>query len=573
MRLKLLIILIILGALFRFIALGSNPPSLNWDEVAIGWNAYSILQTGKDEYGTYLPLTFRSFDDYKSPLYIYLTSAALFLFGKNEFAIRFTSAFFGVLTIPIFYLLCQHMLRTTTTIPIWKNRIANISLFAAAILTISPWHIHFSRVAFEANIALFWELAGILFLLKWSQQRNFTTLMYSVVAFTLALYSYANARLLIPLFLLGYLISYGRELLTAKKQIIAGGFIALLLCIPLFLQMYQGDGLARYNATTILGKKVIEIFARNNKLAKEDFDNGDGWLSSKVHNFRIPIAQSVTANYLSHFNYSFLFVFADLPRHQVPGFGLLYVWQLPLILVGITFLIRNRKQLNAFLPLWLGFIAPIPAALTWQVPHSIRALLLLPVLSLVTGIGLWVVIKEIQRYDLKSYTRPPAKTGDDKFNKFLKWTWPKVSFLLIFIVMGFSVIHYLISYTILLPKEFSAYWLYRRKEAVQIIESKKENYDSITVSLSLDWSYLWFLWYGNYSPREYLSQGGTVSGGFSETQNRVGKIKFHNFDYEKQRKIPHSLMIGSPSDFPGKLIPDEKMLDLSGKPIIYIVKS
>jgi 4-amino-4-deoxy-L-arabinose transferase-like glycosyltransferase len=564
MRTKFLIATLIIAFLFRFIDLGKNPPSLNWDEVAIGWNAYSVLQAGKDEYGKSFPLIFRSFDDYKSPAYIYATVISIFLFGKNEFAVRFPSAFFGVLTVGVFYLFVKRLLKTHQADGTWSNRIANIALFSTFMLAISPWHIHFSRVGFEANMALFFEIAGTLCILKWIEDKKIISLLLSVVSFAIAAYSYASARLLVILILMGIGAYYYKQIINNKKQIVIGGLVGLLLCIPLFIQLFQGVGLARYNATTILGKEKKEIFERNNVLAKEDYDLGEGWLSSKVHNFRIPIAVNITNNYLTHFNYSFLFKFADLPRHQIPGFGLLYVWQLPLIIIGLVFIIRNRKYLNAQLSLWWLFISPVPAAITWQVPHSIRSLLLLPIFCILTGVGLWVVLKYLQKQDLKAYTRSYT---------FLEWVWPKASFVLIISFLVTSVAQVIVSYRVYLPVEFSQYWLYGRKEMVASVEQKKNNFDHIIVALSLDWSYLWFLWYGDYSPQKYIDAGGTVSGGFLETQNKVEKIEFHNFNYDEQKKVPNSLMIGSPSDFPGGLVPDEKILDLSGKPIIYIVKS
>lgn len=84
-----LFLIVLLASLLRFYHFTSNPPGLNTDETAIGYNAYSILKTGKDEYSQKFPLAFRSFDDYKPPLYIYLTVPSVAIFGLNEFAVRF----------------------------------------------------------------------------------------------------------------------------------------------------------------------------------------------------------------------------------------------------------------------------------------------------------------------------------------------------------------------------------------------------------------------------------------------------------------------------------------------------
>ena len=104
-----LIVIFVLGAFLRFYHLGQSPPSLNWDEASLGYDSYSLLKTGRDQYGKFLPLAFRSFDDYKPPVYVYLTVPSLILFGLNAQAVRFPSALLGTLTILIVYLITKKM--------------------------------------------------------------------------------------------------------------------------------------------------------------------------------------------------------------------------------------------------------------------------------------------------------------------------------------------------------------------------------------------------------------------------------------------------------------------------------
>ncbi|MEK7118952.1 MAG: glycosyl transferase, partial [Patescibacteria group bacterium] len=73
---KTYIVLVLIGILaffLRFYNATQIPPSLSWDEVSIGYNAYSILKTGRDEFGRFLPLdAFVAYGDYKPVLPIYL---------------------------------------------------------------------------------------------------------------------------------------------------------------------------------------------------------------------------------------------------------------------------------------------------------------------------------------------------------------------------------------------------------------------------------------------------------------------------------------------------------------------
>lgn len=140
----ILFLIIIFAGFLRFYQLGSVPPSLNWDEASSGYNAYAILKTGKDEYGNFLPIEFRSFEDYKPPVYIYLTVPSVALFGLTEFAVRFPAALFGTLSILVFYLLLLELLTSFE-----RNQRNLIALIGAFCLTVSPWHIQFSRAAYE----------------------------------------------------------------------------------------------------------------------------------------------------------------------------------------------------------------------------------------------------------------------------------------------------------------------------------------------------------------------------------------------------------------------------------------
>src|SRR3989337_2916838 len=131
----ILLPIIIFGLFLRILRLDSRPLGFTWDEAALGYNAYSILKTGRDEHSQVLPIVFKSFGDYKPGLYIYFTTPIVKALGLTECATRLPSAIFGTLLILVVYLLT-------------KNH------FASLMLAINPWAIHFSRGAWEANLAL-----------------------------------------------------------------------------------------------------------------------------------------------------------------------------------------------------------------------------------------------------------------------------------------------------------------------------------------------------------------------------------------------------------------------------------
>src|SRR3989339_1082012 len=100
----LLIIIIVLAFLLRFWKLDTYP-AFNADEAALGYNAYSLILTGKDEHGNSWPVHFRSFNDFKPGGYVYIILPFVKVFGLNEWSVRSPNAILGVGTVYVLYLL------------------------------------------------------------------------------------------------------------------------------------------------------------------------------------------------------------------------------------------------------------------------------------------------------------------------------------------------------------------------------------------------------------------------------------------------------------------------------------
>src|SRR3989338_8121943 len=151
----ILAVIFLVAAFLRIYRIGDTPPSLTWDEVAWGYNAYSLGHDARDEFGRLLPIDYlESFGDFKPPVYAYLDVVPIKLFGLTEFSTRFPSAFFGVLTVLVTYFLTKRIF--------WNSKSKEMyALLSALFLAISPWHIMLSRAAFEANVATFFIIAGI----------------------------------------------------------------------------------------------------------------------------------------------------------------------------------------------------------------------------------------------------------------------------------------------------------------------------------------------------------------------------------------------------------------------------
>ena len=213
---NLLVLIFIIAFVLRFWHLGSNPPSLSWDEAAWGYNAYSLGLTGKDEFGRFLPLDYlESFGDFKPPVYAYLTVLPVKIFGLNEFAVRFPSALLGTLTVLLVYYLVNELFINELK---RENKLVNsltrnklIALIASFLLAISPWHIILSRAAFEANVATFFLVAGVTFFLIGTRKKSWFLLL-SAASFALSLNTFNTARIVAPLLILGLVVGFRKKL-------------------------------------------------------------------------------------------------------------------------------------------------------------------------------------------------------------------------------------------------------------------------------------------------------------------------------------------------------------------------
>jgi len=533
-RLLPLVLISLLALFLRFYQLGQNPPHLNWDEAALGYNAYSILKTGRDEYGLRFPLYFRSFDDYKPPMYVYLTVPSVAIFGLNDWAVRLPSALLGTLTVVVMYFLVKEILD--------NSRLAILSMF---FLAISPWHLQFSRVAFEANIALFFTVFGIWAFLKGIKRVKF--LILSAIFFGFALYSYHSPRLFLPLLGLSLVFLFRKKLLKVWKYCLLAVLIGMIICLPLIKIMASTEGQMRIRGTSIFAHPIKLLDQASERMNEDQLQ---GFLFGRFfHNRRFAYFKTALEGYLLHFNLNWLFLKGDINRHHAPGVGLLYLWELPFVLAGIYFLIKKKPKFYQVIFLWL-LLAPVPATPTLQLPHAVRTLNMVIPLHILTACGFYYLLEYLKNKNL-----------------LVKNSLLFVICSLLFI----NFIYYFHQYYVHMPLDWSHDWQYGRKEMVLAAENLKDRYNEIIVSTELEKSYMFFLYYLKYNPQKYLSEGGTVSGGFAETGNQIDKYRFRPINWEKERKEKDVLFIGSPKDFPERISAVKTIHYLNGKEAIKFV--
>lgn len=464
---KLILILIfILAFALRFYKLSSNPPSLYWEEVALGYDAYSLLKTGKDHRDNQWPIVYlESFMDYKPPLYAYTAIPSILIFGLNEVGVRFPSAFFGTLTVVVFYLLLQELFK--------EDKSQLIPLVATFLISISPWHLQFCRAAFEANLSLFLVLSGVLLFIKAVKHNKFKLyLLFSAVFFSLSLYTYHGTRIFVPLILLILVLSYFKKLLKLKIIVAFSLIIGLVLSFPLVQSFSSKEVGQRFQETSAFA--TLEPIIESNKKIEED---GESTFSRLIHHRFFEYSNIFLNNYFKHFNGTYLFISGDTnPRHSTQEFGLLYHWELISLILGVVYLFKDGKKERLLILGWI-LITPVAASITKAVPHSLRTIFGIPAFIIISTLGLVQLFKII------------------KNNKYYNYV---VYLLVIFIFFEFVL--YLHFYYHHYPKLYSSDWQYGYKEAVDYIKDNQDKYDSIYLTNEHGRAYMYYLFYTQMEP-------------------------------------------------------------------------
>lgn len=357
----ILILIVLLGIVTRFYLLGKAPAGLYLDEAAQGYNAYSILKTGKDEFGKSFPVAFRSFNDFKTPIYIYLIVPLIPFFGLTPFSIRLPSFIFSIFTLPLVYLLIKKLY------PQGKDS-TFLALTSTLFLAISPWHILFGRTNFECNVALFFMLLGYyLFLLGLQKPIWF---LFSAVSMATALPAYHSERFLVPIILIILLFKYWKVIISKshQKYSLISLLVGVTLVYPTFKILATPGFMARVS--------TLNIFSTPTRLLPGFLHNYSGFLFWLVNNHWFLSTREFFSLYLFYFSPRSLFLLGDSgPRSSYPDLSVFFVWQLPLYLYGLYLLFKNKhlKDLRSFVVMLL-VISPIPAALTRDPFSTIRSL-------------------------------------------------------------------------------------------------------------------------------------------------------------------------------------------------------
>jgi len=368
-ELLLLVAILFIAAFLRFWQLGDNPATLYWDEAAIGLDALSISQTGKDMNNqSWLSPVFGSYGDFKAPVLIWLTSLTVGLFDLNPWAIRLPVALFSLLTVYLAYLLVKELQKLESKFSHYHQ----LPLLTALVVAISPWSVHFGRIGLESSLSVSLLLLAIIFFFKALQRQGWYFLISTFWA-SLAVYSYYSLRLIIPLLCLSLVAIFWRKI--KDKKIWLG--LAMLIFVLSMMPMLNSPYYARSQEYRLNNNNLIHhrqaIAESSYYLEKYD---SEFWARLVYHRY-VFVARDFMFNMSAHFSADFLFLRGDQNLRQHSGyFGEFFLIAAPFFYLGLFLLLINwRSKLSVFL-LVLMFLSPIPAAMVYEVPHASRAIYL-----------------------------------------------------------------------------------------------------------------------------------------------------------------------------------------------------
>jgi hypothetical protein len=364
----------------RVIGLDRSPISLNFDEASLGYNAYSLLLTGKDEYGVSWPISLRSFNDYKPALYSYLSIPIIKIWVLNQTTTRLTSAIFGTLSLIFLFLITKRLFKTSSL----------ITLILVAIVSFYPWRLHYSRVAFETNVSCAFFLGAIYFLLRWAEGLKFRLAFFIFSIFSI--YSYHAARLSIPIItFLFYFHQINFKNIFSKIWPV---IVIVLITLPLFLSNQSTEILRRFNQTNIFSQ-YYPFTPGELRLGGNDFLN----LQFNPFYYLGGILSGHLLSYLSPRNLTLnVFPWIDKSPQGISQSGMFGFFGGSMFLLGLFEFIKRFSPKSEFRYLLYWIVAGIlPSAVTMEWLHPLRSLNAFPALEIISMLGILSIINFIFR--------------------------------------------------------------------------------------------------------------------------------------------------------------------------------
>lgn len=470
------LVIVLLAFFLRVWQVTSVPPSPYWEETAIGYDAFSVLKTGKDHHGHAFPLVaFESFGDYKPTLYFYAVIPAIILFGLNTFAVRLPSVVAGTLTVWGVGLITEKLARTSFK-QLDQEDIQTVRYASMLFAAISPWAIQFSRAGWEVNLATTLVVFGVYFGMKsWqdssSKKSGLRNLLLSAFLLLLSMYTYHATRMIAPLLGLAIVLPWLKNIHANLKPVLIVGIFSCLVISPLLLSLTSQTTNQRFKETSIFSD--LAPILESNAAIQAD---GNTFFARLVHHRYLYFGKEILQNYLSHFNVDFLFINGDInPRHSIQFIGQLYYLDFFLLFLGGYFLFTKSKKNSAFWLLLFWFlIVPLPSAISTGSPHALRVLPMMPVYMILFAFGLL----QFTRVTVPTLTRL-LKQRKIEIKEKQVCNGLHALIAVLYVVQFFVFWHF---YTKIYPQLYGSEWQEGYQQMVEIIEKNNDRVTPIFIT-------------------------------------------------------------------------------------------
>lgn len=464
-----LILILLVSTIFRLWGLGNIPEGFHADEAAFGYNAYSLLKTGKDEYGKPYPLVLRSFDDYKGAVYSYITIPFIRLFGLNEFSVRLPTAIAGTLIV---------LVSAVLTLALTQN--ASLSLVAAIIVSLAPSSIVLSRVQSDPLVAVLFMLVGWYCIEKFVESKKYIWAVSGLGFWFISCFTYASPRVLLLGFIPLLFWYYYPRLDVKRKLVFILTYVIILLTSMYLLFGFSGS---RFGQINIFSSQ--DVMLPLDEQIREDGVAGSTIVSTRMyHNKIVGYSRYIIHNYANYFGFDFLFFQAYQPeREKIPNMGFMYLIDLPFMLIGLYQILKYKKRWGHFILGWFFFTPLTLAAFSQETPNIHRYYFSILPGSILVALG---IVQCIQ------FARKNIR---------------------VFVILGIALL-YSINITNFIhelfvhqPLHAPYYRGFAYKEMVRSLQNIYHNYDRIVITKTNQSPYIYMLFYMGYNPKRYQELG------------------------------------------------------------------
>jgi 4-amino-4-deoxy-L-arabinose transferase-like glycosyltransferase len=501
----IIVILLLIGSGLRMVRIEQTPPGFYLDEASVSYDAFSLWTTGHDQHGTFFPVALRSFNDFRPPLFSYFMAPLVGFAGLSVAVARLSSVYWGLLSIAALYWVGS----------IFFNR--RVGLTAAFLLVVSPWHVHFSRLAIEVNMAAFFVLLTVGLFYRWVRHPEPQWLWGAAAIAGLSLYTYAILKLSIPLIMAVFAVTFWKKLRSYPLDLCIAIGVGCLIAGPLVFLTLVNPGSMQSHF------RQISVFQPGSSVIENIVDIG--------------------LNFWANISPSYLFSesSSDIVLHP-PGMGQLYGVQFILILLGVIFLVRKQEwRLPGGLVLCWIATSIFPAALTLHnlgTGHPQRTYPVVIAWQLLSAVG---------------------------FAGLYQWLRSRILQILFVLVTLISILgqgllyfrYYFTAYSDDAAPQFYA----GVNKLVDAVRALDDNYSAVYYSThGNDLPYIHFLFYSQYDPHRLLDTPLITHSVFPDRVVQMGKYRFTD-------QVKDLYLSGLPGLF---ILGAGEMLDIGGVDVLTV---